>query len=101
MAALVLAEIPSHINTYERLATWAVQCLHNIGNGQEVNVAQGQQQQPIASCALVTTADGVPRFMLTAYLPCDLAAINDPAEKSWMAAGDIATAQPHTNYRSN
>ena len=34
MAALTLSAIPSSINTYERLAVWAMQCCQSIANGE-------------------------------------------------------------------
>lgn len=101
MTALSLATIPSNINTYERLATWALQCLQNIGNGQEVNVQAGAQSQPIASCNYVITADGVYRAMMVAYLPVDQAEMNSSTEKAWMATKDISSAAPHVNFTTN
>ena len=101
MAALVLSEIPSQINTYERLATWALQCLQSIGNGVEVNVIAGAQSVPMAQCQSTVTADNVDRFILTAYIPLDRDALNSPSQKTWMAAIDISQSQPHTNLLSN
>lgn len=101
MAVLNVANIPNGINSYERLACWAIQCLQSISNGQDVNVAPGADGQPIASASLVVTADGVPRWALVAYPPADLAALNSSTAKTWMATNDIATAAPHVNLLSN
>lgn len=101
MANLAVANIPSGINTYERLAVWVIQALQNVGNGMEVNVQRDAQAQPIASAQLVTTADGVYRWMVTAYLPCDQNAINSPTEKTWMSAMAISSATPHATFLSN
>jgi hypothetical protein len=101
MTAITLSDIPSNINTYERLAVWAVQSLQSIANGQEVNVAANQASQPIAQCQIAITADHENRFILTAYVPYDLGALNDPAQKTWMAAKDISLATPHANLLSN
>jgi hypothetical protein len=101
VTALALNSIPSSINTYERLAVWAIQCLQNITPQQEVLVTEGQAARRLAECALVTTADGQERFMLSAYLPCSIAGINDPAQKTWMATTDVSGAEPHVNLRSN
>lgn len=101
MAALDLNDIPSGINTYERLATWAIQCLQSIANGEEVNVVAGQAAAPIAQAALQTTADGVPRWILSAYVPMDVGALNSSTQKTWMSAQDIGTAAPHQNLLSN
>jgi hypothetical protein len=101
MTALSLGEIPSHINSLERLAVWVVQALQNVSNGEEVNVTRDTDAQLLAQCSLVTTADGVYRAMLTAYLPIDQAALNDSEEKTWMAAQSISNAAPHVNFMSN
>jgi hypothetical protein len=101
MAALTLANIPSSINTYERLAVWAIQCCQSIANGQESNVVAGAESVPTAQCQVAVTADNVDRFVLTAYIPLDRNALNSSTAKTWMAANDIATAAPHSNLLSN
>lgn len=101
MATLDLDDIPSNINTFERLAVWAVQCLQSIANGEEVNVVAGAASVPIAQAQLAVTADNVDRFILTAYVPISRDAINSPTAKTWMAALDVSEAQPHTNLLTN
>ena len=101
VAALTLANIPSNINTYERLAVWAIQCCQSIANGQESNVVAGAESVPTAQCQVAVTADNVDRFILTAYIPVDRDELNSGTAKTWMAAQDIATAAPHANLLSN
>jgi hypothetical protein len=101
MTALTLSSIPSGINTYERLATWAIQALANISNGQQVNVVAGQTPVPLVQVQLAVTEDNVSRFILTAYLPVDTAALNSATQKTWMATQDIANAAPNTVFLSN
>jgi hypothetical protein len=101
MAALTLSDIPSSINTYERLAVWAMQCCQSIANGEEVNAVSGTSSVPIAQVQVAVTADNVDRFVLTAYIPLDRDGLNSPTAKTWMAASDIASAAPHTNLLSN
>lgn len=101
MASLNLASIPSSINTYERLAVWAIQCLQSISNGGTTNVVANEPGVPTAQCQVSVTADNVDRFILTAYVPCDRNALNSPTAKTWMAAQDIATAAPNSNLLSN
>jgi hypothetical protein len=101
MAALDLATIPSAINTYERLAVWAIQCLQSIANGEETNVVQNTPAVPTAQCQVGVTADNTDRFILTAYVPLDRDELNSPTQKTWMAAKEIANTQPHSNLRSN
>ena len=101
VAVLTLSSIPSSINTYERLAVWAIQCCQSIANGLEVNVVAGEESVPAAQCQVAVTADNVDRFILTAYLPVDRDALNSGTAKTWMAANDLATAAPHANLLSN
>jgi hypothetical protein len=101
VAALTLASIPSGINTYERLAVWAIQCCQSIANGEEVNVVAGASSVPVAQCQVAVTADNTDRFILTAYVPMDRDALNSSSAKTWMAANDISAAAPHTNLLSN
>jgi hypothetical protein len=101
VSALQLANIPSSINTYERLAVWVMQCLQNTSNGDEVNVVDGGGSQPTVQVQLGFTADGVYRFILSGYIPCDQAELNAATSKTWMSANDISTAAPHQNLLSN
>ena len=101
MAALDRDDIPSNINTYERLAVWAIQCLQSIANGEAVNVVAGAASTPVAQAMLGVTADNVLRWNLSAYVPVDFGALNSPNAKTWMSAQDISTAQPHANLLSN
>jgi hypothetical protein len=101
MAALSLANIPSNINSFERLVVWGMQCLQSSANGEEVNVVAGAASAPIAQCQVAVTADNQDRFILTAYIPVDRDALNSETEKTWMAAKDVSLAQPHSNLLSN
>jgi hypothetical protein len=101
MSALDLATIPSNINTYERLAVWAIQALQSTSNGEQVNVQANAGSVPIAQVQTGVTSDGVDRFILSAYLPMDRDGLNSGTEKTWMAALDISNAAPHINLLSN
>lgn len=101
VAALSLGDIPSDINTYERLLVWAAQCCQSIANGQQVNVIVNQASVPTAQVQIAVTADNTDRFIITAYVPQDRDAMNSGTAKTWMAAEDIATSQPHENLLTN
>jgi len=101
MAALDLASIPSNINTYERLAVWSAQCCQSIANGQQTNVITNGAAQPTAQVQIGVVADNSNRFIVTMYVPYDLAALNDPDQKTWMAAQDISQSEPNTNLLAN
>lgn len=101
MSALTLGNIPSNINTYERLLVWAAQCCQSIANGQEVNVIANQNSVPTAQCQVAVTADNTDRFIVTAYVPLNRDELNSGEQKTWMAAEDIAASAPHSNLLSN
>ena len=101
MAALDLSNIPSNINSYERLAVWVIQCLQSSANGDQVNVVENQGSVPVAQAQVAITADNVNRFVLTAYVPFDLAEFNSGDAKTWMSAKDVSTAAPNDNLLSN
>jgi hypothetical protein len=101
MAVLDLADIPSNINTFERLAVWCCQCLQSSANGDQVNVVAGTSSVPIAQVQVAVTADNVDRFILTAYVPVSRDDLNSASQKTWMAAQDISNAAPNANLLSN
>ncbi len=101
MSALDLANIPSNINTYERLFVWAGQCLQSIANGQTTSVLENQGAIPTAQVQTGVLADNSDRFIVTAYVPLNQADLNDPDNKTWMAAEDISESAPNTNLLSN
>jgi hypothetical protein len=101
MAALTLGNIPSAINSYERLLMWAAQCCQSIANGVEVNAIAGAESTPLAQVQIAKTADNVDRAVVVVYLPINYSELNSSTAKTWMAALDIAAAAPHSNLLSN
>ena len=101
MTAITLSEIPSDINTYERLFVWAAQCCQSIANGQQVAVVVNQAAVPTAQVQIAVTADNTDRFIVTGYVELDRDALNDADQKTWMAALDIANNTPHANLLTN
>ena len=101
MAALDLSNIPSNINSYERLFVWAGQCLQSIANGQTSSVIEGQGAQPTAQVQVGVIADNTDRFIVSGYVPMDRDALNDADNKTWMAANDISESAPNANLLTN
>lgn len=101
MTALNLANIPSNINSYERLLVWAAQACQSISNGGQTNAVANVPQVPTVQVQVAVTADNQDRFIVSAYIPVDREALNSGTQKTWMAAKDISEATPHTNLLSN
>ena len=101
MAALDQSDIPSNINTYERLFVWAGQCLQSIANGQTSSVVENTGAVPTAQVQTGVLADNTDRFIVTSYVPLDRDALNDADNKTWMAAKDISESAPNANLLTN
>lgn len=101
MTALNLGEIPSNINSLERLAMWVGQALHSASNGLEVNAVAGEGSVPAAQVQIAKTADNVDRAIIVLYLPITYNALNSSEQKTWMAAEDLTTAAPHSSFFAN
>jgi len=101
VTALNLQNIPSNINTYERLLIWAAQCCQSISNGQQTNAVSGVAQVPTVQVQVAITADNVDRFIVSAYVPVNMDDLNSGSQKTWMAAKDLSAATPHTNLLQN
>ena len=101
MTALTLSTIPSAINSYERLAFCVAQCLQDTTNGLAVNVIPNEGSVPRCQVQLSKIADGTDTAIISLYIPVDFDALNSPTAKTWMAALDVATANPNTVYLSN
>jgi hypothetical protein len=101
MTALTLSSIPSNINSYERLLVWAAQALQSAANGATINAIQGDGSQPTIQVQVVVAADNTDRFVVSGFVPLDRDELNSSSQKSWMAAEDITTAAPHSNFGTN
>jgi hypothetical protein len=101
MASLTLSNIPSHVNTFERLLVFAAMAIQSSANGKTVSVRAGEGPTPECQVQIGVGADNVARFAVSAYIPVDMNAINDPSEKTWMAAQEVSASAPHTNFSAN
>lgn len=101
MAAFVTGNIPSAINTYERLAFWVAQVLQDITNGSTLNVVREQGNVPRAQVQIAKVADGTDQAIISLYIPIDFDALNSSTAKTWMAANDLSSAAPNAVYTSN
>jgi hypothetical protein len=101
MTALSLANIPSAINSYERLAFWVAQVLQDTSNLLKVNVLDNEPAVPVAQVQVAKIADGTDRAIVTLYIPINFDELNSTTAKTWMSALDITTAAPNAVYTSN
>jgi len=101
MAALTLSNIPSHINSFERLLVFAAQAVQSAANGATVSAVPGQGAQPECQVQIAVIADNTDRFVISAFIPLDRNALNSSTEKTWMAANDVTQSAPNAVFGSN
>jgi len=101
MTAFTSSNLPSSINTFERLVSWAAMTLQNINITKTIRVNDTSPVQPQAQVQYAIFPNGVAHFAITVYVPVDDAAVNSSTAKVWMAAQEISTATPHANFLSN
>lgn len=101
MAAFVPANLPSNINTFERLLVYAAMALQSAANGQTVSAVQGEGAQPTCQVQVATIADNTGRFVVSAFVPCGFDELNNPSAKAWMAAQAVTASAPNAVYNTN
>lgn len=86
----ITTDIPTDINTLERLAAWALLALHDVNRGlyyKETDFAEGAV--PVVSTGVVEAADGTDRLISRIAIPLDTAWRTDGTQSLWMFADDI------------
>ncbi len=101
MTAISVGNIPSHINTVERLLVFAAQALQASANGATVAAITGEGAQPACQVQVATIADNTDRFVISAFIPCNRIELNSLTEKTWMAAQDLTQTSLNAVFTSN
>ena len=101
MTALNRSNIPSNINTLERLLIWTAQAIQSAANGATISAIPGAGVQPVCQVQVAVAADNSDRFIVSAFIPMDRNALNSATQKTWMAANDVVTASANTVFDTN
>ncbi len=94
MTALNLStDIPSQIDTLERLHAYTALALHNLYKGITYKEAQGTQLDsglaPLVDISFINAADGTSRMLTRSAIEVDPAYITDTSQKLWMFADEL------------
>jgi hypothetical protein len=101
MTALnISTQIPSQIDTVEKLASWALMTLATVNPTLTVLETQNSGQIR-AQASLFRNADGTMCILLRANLPVDSNIFSDRSKKSWQFTQELTNTVIPTNFTAN
>ena len=94
-------DIPSEINTLERLAMWSCMALRRVNPTLSVIEIANQPAEKVAQTALVQADDDTIRFIgrVSIEIPSDYA--DDNTSKLWTKAKEFSNVQLPEAYKQN
>ncbi|MGB9774559.1 MAG: glucose-6-phosphate dehydrogenase [Bacteroidota bacterium] len=101
MTSLNLAnQIPSNINTLERLHIWSGYALAFVNPSLGV-LETPERAEKVAQAAIFQAADNTYRVLLRACLPVDQSFMNDSSKKMWMFGQEVSNVALPTAFTTN
>ena len=94
MTALLLSQIPSDINTVEKLAVWAVKALAKCNPNARTNILLSDNSvltQRTIGDSIITDDNGIVRLAAVLYLPLNSDWAIDKSVKLWGHALEVGT----------
>lgn len=102
MTTLTLNQIPSNINTLEKLALWTALTLRALNGGNAIVEANGLLPEPVAQCPVIETQSNGVRHIVRLNIGLDPAYASDKTKKLWEFAEELTGgALPTGNWTSN
>ena len=98
---LTLSQIPSNINTVERLAAWCAMVLD--ANAGTLQVLESDNAYPsyAAQTQIIRAADETIRLICRYSLILNPAYTSDTTKKLWMHVSDLVNTTPSTGFTTN
>lgn len=101
MTALTIStDIPSNINTLERLHAWSGYALSFVNPTLGVLEAEGRAEK-VAQSAIFQAADNTYRILTRACLPINANYTNDRAIKIWMHTEEVSNVVLPAAFKQN
>ena len=86
----ITTDIPSNINTLERLAAWAIMSLRRVNPTLRVIEVSEETPVQVAQAALVQADDGTIRFFGRVSIPVAADYAEDNTVKLWMKSEELS-----------
>lgn len=94
-------DIPSNINTLERLAAWAIMSLRRVNPTQKVVEVSDTSPVNVAQAAIVQADDGTIRFFGRVSIEVAADYSEDNTVKLWMKAEELSNTVLPTAFTQN
>lgn len=102
MTTIVLStDIPTQINTLERLAAWSIMALRRTNPTLSVIEVADQTAEKVVQSAIIQAADGKIRFVGRVSIEIDPAFAEDNTNKLWTKALEFSNTQLPAAYKVN
>lgn len=102
MTAINLAtDIPSNINTLEKLAAWVGLALERCNPGKKILESPDTEPQRVAQAVLIRADDATHRLIVRMSVPINSGYAENSTVKFWQNALEIDTTALPTAYKAN
>ena len=102
MTALNIAtDIPSNINTLEKLAAWVGLALERCNPSAKLLESPDSEPQRVAQAVLIRSDEGSHRMIIRLSLPINSGYAENSTVKFWQNATEIDTVALPTAYKAN
>jgi hypothetical protein len=102
MTTLTLSQIPSNINTLEKLHLWSGLALRSLNSANAVTEASGLLPEIVAQVPLIETPNHGVRTVIRVCIELDSNYANDKTKKLWEFAKELTGGTlPTGNWTTN
>lgn len=101
MTTLALSQIPSNINTLEKLHAWSTFALRAVNGPKSVVEAEGFLPERVAQAPLTETPNDGIRLGARVSIQFDPAGFSDKSKKLWEFANELTIGSMPTTFTSN
>jgi hypothetical protein len=93
-------DIPSDINTYEKLAVWIGTIFEQTAGTREVLEVEGARPERIAQAPIFVDANNNLRVAVRLSIPLDRAVYSDRTKKFWQFAGVMVSTDVPASFKT-
>ena len=97
----ISTDIPSNINTLERLAAWSIMALRRVNPTQKVLEVADTSPVQVAQAAIVQADDGSIRFFGRVSISVESDYAEDNVNKLWMKAEELSNTTLPEAFKQN
>ena len=97
----ITTDIPSNINTLERLAMWAIMALQRVNPTKQVIEQSNVEPENVAQNAIFQASDDTIRFFGRVSIEVDPSYAEDNSVKIWIKAKDLSNTELPASFKTN